>query len=179
MKVTKRTLFGTLAAAALVVTPLGCATAPMTTTQPSAPEQQAQPDRQVMAVGDNTDFSQAWSALPKSISEADAATMLVDIDPSKIVTDDTFSVQQNRRGGGGYRGGRGYGGYGGFRGGYRGFGGSRFGYRGYGGYRYYNYGGRYFPYYNYGGIYRPYYYNNYYPYLYNYNNAYYGYCNRW
>jgi hypothetical protein len=154
-------------ATVLAVTTFGCASTPSTTTAPQEPMSAidqaqfgTQSDRQIQSIAD------LKANLPAQISEADAAKMLVEIDPSKVRTNN-YSVQQW-----GFRGG--------FRGGLRGFGGIGRGWyggygRGFGAYRYFGYGGRYFPYYNYGGFYRPYLYGSYYPYLYNYANYYYPY----
>lgn len=133
---------------------------------------QVQPNRSVMSIAD------LKANLPARISEADAATMLVEIDPSKIVTDGNYSVQQR-----GFRGGfgRGFGGfgrgigYGGFRGFGRGFYGGYGRFGGLGRYRYLGYGGSYYPYYLNSGYYYPYTYGNYYNYLYPYGGSYYPY----
>ncbi|MNS20435.1 hypothetical protein D3C72_521710 [compost metagenome] len=153
----------------LAVATFGCTSTPSTTTAPQEPlsaidqaQLGTQSDRTIQSVAD------LKANLPARISEADAAKMLVQIDPSQVRTN-SYSVQQW-----GFRGGmRGFGGYGGFRGFGRGWYGG-FG-RGFGAYRYFGYGGRYFPYYNLGSYYYPYTYGSYYPYLYNYSNYYYPY----
>jgi hypothetical protein len=164
-------------------TSFGCvsATPPSQSVPTNQAAQAAQGDRHVQAVGDALSFAQLVDKLPKRISEAEAATMLTTIDPSKVVTDTTYSVQQYGRGYGygGYGRGYGYGGYGrgygygygayGRRGFYGGFGGA------YGRYRYYGYGGAYFPYYYNAGYYYPYSYGSVYPYFYGYGNSYYPY----
>jgi hypothetical protein len=153
-------------------TSFGCAGATSPSQTPTTPmAATAQADRHVQAVGDNMTFNQIVDQLPKRISEADAARMLVTIDPSKVVDENTYTVQQRGRGfGGGFRGGMGRGigafGHRGFYGGFRG---------NYGRYRYFGHGGRYFPYYLNRGYYYPYSYGSVYPYFYNYANSYYPY----
>lgn len=169
----KSLLVGGLATA-LAATTIGCATNPTTST--TAPQQetlsvidqaQVQPDRSIMSIAD------LKANLPAQISEADAARMLVEIDPNKIVTDGNYAVQQSLRGRGigfglGHRG-LGFRGLSrGFYGGYGRFGGlSRF--------RYFNYRNLYYPYYYNAGFYRPYIYGGYYNYLYPYASSYYPY----
>lgn len=155
---------------ALAVTAFGCASAPTTSTSTqetlSAIDQaQMQPERSIMSIAD------LKTNLPAQISEADAARMLVEIDPNKIVTDGNYAVQQFRSRGIGF----GLGHRGGFRGLSRGFYG---GYHRYGGlsrFRYFNYRNNYYPYYYNAGFYRPYVFRSYYNYLSPYNNAYYPY----
>jgi hypothetical protein len=174
----KSLLVGGLATA-LAATTIGCATNPTTTT--TAPQQetlsvidqaQVQPTRSVMSIAD------LKANLPARISEADAATMLVEIDPSKIVTEGNYSVQQRFGRGGIGRGfgsfGRGFG-HGGFRGFGRGFYGGYGRYGGFGRYRYLGYGGSYYPYYLNRGYYYPYTLGGYYNYLYPYSGSYYPY----
>ena len=148
---------------------VGCAgTSPVTTT----PDTNVVPqngDRQVLSTAesgiDAASFEQMFNDLPKFISEEDAKTMLVEIDPSEIQSSGNYSVQYRGRGGARAFGGRGgtwnRGDIGG-RGFYRGYG------RGgaYGRFRYYNRGGYAFPYYYGLGGYYPYAYGGYYPYLY-------------
>jgi hypothetical protein len=176
---TMKTLWVGGLATVLAATTFGCATNPTTST--AAPQQetlsvidqaQVQPERSIMSIND------LKANLPARISEADAARMLVEIDPSKIVTDGNYSVQQRFGGRGIGRGfggfGRGFG-HGGFRGFSRGFHGGfgRFG--GFNRFRYFNYGSNFYPYYLNAGYYYPYAYNNYYNYLYPYSGSYYPY----
>lgn len=161
--VQRAVLFGTL------VGLTGCAGAGPVAT---APEQQAQPDRQVLALGEPvTELEQAKqliSQLPQRISEQDAKTMLVQIDPSQIQQKEpsTYEVQRWR--------GRGYGGYG-----WRGYGWRGLGGYGLGAFSYLPYGGYYFPYTYASGYYTPYTYSlttpyaaTAYPYLYPYSGVY-------
>lgn len=161
----KQLVLGGMATLMAVAT-FGCASTPTTITETQAPlspvdqaQLSTQADRQIQSVAD------LKANLPARISAADAATMLIEIDPSQIRTNN-YSVQQW-----GFRGGlRSFGGFRGLsRGWYGGYG------RGLGAYRYFGFRGRYFPYYNLGSYYYPYTYNNYYPYLYNYSNYYYPY----
>src|SRR5690606_31011611 len=91
----KMLLVGSLATA-LAATAFGCSSLPTNTTeaqQPMSVIDQAQfgpqADRQVQSIAD------LKANLPARISEADAATMLVEIDPSKVVSGN-YSVQQFR-----------------------------------------------------------------------------------
>lgn len=146
---------------------VGCAgTSPVTTT----PDTNVLPqngDRQVLSAGeaqfDAASFEQMFNDLPKFISEEDAKSMLVEIDPSKIQTESgNYSVLQ-RRGGTWNRGDRG--GHG-FRSSGRGFHRS-FGRGGsFSRFRFFNRGGFAFPYYYGLGGYYPYSFGGYYPYLY-------------
>jgi hypothetical protein len=155
---------------ALAVTAFGCASTPTTSTAQESlsviDQAQVQPDRSVMSIAD------LKANLPAQISEADAARMLVEIDPSKIVTEGNYAVQQRFGGRSiGFGGHRGLG----FRGLSRGFYG---GYHRYGGlsrFRYFNYRNLYYPYYYNAGFYRPYIYGSYYNYLYPYATSYYPY----
>jgi len=174
---------------ALVGTALGCAPAVPNASTPAAgvpetpmlaqdlsegtvhPDQLIQDHQRIMVGGQQLTVDQLRKALPSRISEADAAKLLVEIDPSKVIAANDQEVQQRGRFGRGYARGfaRGWG-----RGFYRGYG------RGYGrGFRYYGYRGYYFPYYRYSGYYYPYYYPyysySYYPYYYGYRGAYYPY----
>lgn len=182
-----RTL-GVAMSMALVGTALGCAPAvpgaqtaadvpqPLNLSEGTvAPDQHIQGDRHVMVDGKPMSVDQIRKELPSRISEADAAKLLIELDPSKIVESKDLEVQQ--------RYGRGYGrGYArGFGRGYgRGFYG-RYGYGryGYGRFRYYGHRGYYYPYYRYANYYYPYYYpyysNYYYPYMYGYGGYYYPY----
>lgn len=186
----KQTL-GLALSAALMGTAIGCAPAVPTATEPTNsatqpvqalaegtvhPDQLIQDERQILVGGKPMTVDQLRQVLPSRISKEEAAKLLVEIDPSKIVFSNEQEVQQRGRGiGRGF--GRGFArGWG--RGFYRGYG------RGWGrGFRYYGYGGYYFPYYLYGNYYYPYYYPYYsyltYPYLYGYGGLYYPYRYWW
>jgi hypothetical protein len=181
--------------AALVGAGLGCAPAVPGAQSPAdvpqalnlsegtvAPDQHIKSDRQIMVDGQPMDVDQIRKQLPSRISEADAAKLLIELDPSKIVEDKDLEVQQRygrygrgygRSYGRGYaRGfGRGYG-----RGFYGRYGYGRYGYRRF---RYYGHRGYYYPYYRYAGYYYPYSYpyasSYYYPYMYGYGGHYYPY----
>lgn len=175
---------------ALVGSALGCAPAIPNAKTPDAipmaqslmegsvhPDQLITDDRMVMVDGKTMSFEQIRQQLPARISEADAARLLVSIDPSKVMDSGEMELQQRR----GWRGGgrsfaRGWG-----RGFARGFG--RGLYRGFGNYRYFGYRGYYFPYYYNAGYYYPYTYPygglTYAPYLYGYGGGLYPYSYCW
>ncbi len=188
----KQTL-GLAMSGALIGTALGCAPSVPNSSVPAAdipasalkaqdlsegavhPDQLIQDGQRIMVGGQPLTVEQLRKELPSRISEADAAKLLVEIDPSKVIEPKDQEIQQRGRGfGRGY--GRGFArGFG--RGFYRGYG--RGFYGGYGRFRYYGHRGYYFPYYNYAGYYYPYYYPyysyNYYPYFYGYRGYYYPY----
>ena len=168
--------------------PLGCAQTSTTATAPApaipqlqtpvngdvAPDKLIVDNQKIMVNGEAMTADQIRQQLPSRISAADAAKMLVQIDPDQIVKETAESdmkTQQWRRGfyGRGFYGRGFYGGYGLYGRGLYGYGGL-----GYGGYGYYPYGGYYWPYYSYAGYYYPYSYASYYyPYLYGYGARYY------
>jgi hypothetical protein len=165
----KKWIAGTVIALT-AATSFGCAgtTSPSQTAPNAQAAVTAQADRHVQAVGNTMTFNQIVDQLPKRISVADAEKMLTTIDPSKVSTDNTYTVQQRGFGrfGGGI--GRGFGAFG-HRGFYGGFG------RGFNRFRFFGHRNYYFPYYLNRGYYYPYSYGSVYPYFYNYANSYYPY----
>jgi hypothetical protein len=165
-------------ATAIAATSIGCAMNPTTST-PEATTQaslsvidqaQLQPDRSVMSIAD------LKANLPARISEADAAKMLVEIDTSKIVLGNDYSVQQLRSFGGGHRMGHRGLGFRGFSRGFHGFGGHRFNrFSHFNRFRFLNFRNNFYPYYFNSGYYYPYTNFSTFNYLYPYNNSYYPY----
>lgn len=131
-----------------------------------APDKLAAGDRQIMVNGKAMSFDEIRKQLPSRISEADAAKMLVKINPDQVVKDGSEqSVQQWR--------GRFFG---------RGFFGRSF-FNRFSTFSYFPFYNYYFPYYNYAGYYYPYYYPyysySYFPYFYNYGYRYWPYSYWW
>ncbi|MNY20104.1 hypothetical protein D3C86_1535670 [compost metagenome] len=136
-----------------------------------APDKLIIDNQKLMVNGQAMSVDQVRKQLPSRISAADAAKMLVQIDPNKIVKETAKSEQKTQIWWGGGLWGRG------FWGGYGLYGAGLYGYGGYGYYPYYGY---YWPYYSYAGYYYPYSYASYYyPYLYGYGGLYYPYYYRW
>jgi len=164
---------------------LGCAqTMPAASTQAPAviPQAQSVPggdmtpdsllnnDRQIMVDGKAMTFDQIRKELPARISEADAAKMLVKLNPNEVVADgNEQNVQQWR---GRFFGRRFFG---------RGF--SPFFFNRFSTFSYFPYSSFYFPYYYNAGYYYPYvypYYSySYYPFFYRYGARYWPYSYWW
>lgn len=144
-----------------VQSPAADAASQMTTL---APHEVLKDDRHLMVAGVPMNFEQIQAELPETLTPAQAAQMLVKLDPGQISQNEAnFSLQSYGRN---FYFGRGY---------YNNYG---FGY-GLGSCLYYPYRSYYFPYYNYGGYYRRYSYaNGYYPFFYGYRSSYYPYYYR-
>ena len=181
--------FGLAVTAGILGGTLGCAQTTTTASAPApaipqlqtpvngtvAPDKLIVDNQKLMVNGEAMTVDQIRKQLPARISAADAAKMLVQIDPDKIVKENAKSDMSTQQWGRGFYG-RGF--YG--RGFYGGYGLYGRGLYGYGGYGYYPYGGYYWPYYSYAGYYYPYSYASYYyPYLYGYSSLYYPYYYRW
>lgn len=113
-------------------------------------------DRQVLSAEEMPTFEDIVAALPQSLTVAEAAERLIDIDPTMVGELEPPAEQGKYRVQ--FRGLSGFGGYGGY-GGYGGAGIFRYGFPSsyaYGASRYLPYGNFYFPYRLSGGAYRPY-----------------------
>ena len=157
---------GTAAAAMLI----GCATVPTANPQATgdaasqattlAPHEVLRDDRHLMVAGMPMTFEQIQAELPETLTEAQAARLLVTLDPSRVSLQAPANFTLQVYGRRGFHFSRGY--YGGFNTRFHNF-------------RYFSHRGYYFPYTRYGSFYRRYSYNNYFPFFYGYRNSFFPY----